>query len=688
MAHNPDEHRPLLSRSPSPTESSKTLLGDDEESNTTVTEVPRSIEEDVLPETSTLGRNISWQSAYILVISRVIGSGIFATPGAIVKSVGSVGLSLSLWVVGAIIAACGLAVSLEYGCMLPRSGGEKVYLEFTYRKPRFLASTLVAVQAVLLGFTASNCIVFSQYTLFAFDIEGSDFLRKSLAVGVLTAITVVHGCFLKLGIRIQNFLGWIKVGLVMFMIFAGLFVVVFQSCGSKDQRSHFPHGKEVWADSDWSWGVISTALFKVFYSYAGLNNVNNVMNEVKDPVRTLKSVSITALTTSCVLYLLVNVAYFMVVPLDEVKDSGELIAALFFERSFGPSLGKKILPLAVALSGAGNIMVVTFALARLNQEIARQGFLPFSKLLSSSKPFNAPMGGLIVHYIPSLLVITLPPSGGVYSFILDVEGYPGQVFALAVSVGLLWLRYKRPDLRRPFKAWTAAVMLRVALSLALLASPFFPPTGEKRGGVWYATYAVVGISIIVFGFVYWYLWTMLIPKWKGYRLEEETKTYDRPFERHPITVHDVTGKEKEYTLDGNGFQFHEHTSVEKDFLDDEQIKAQYYPETEQLLKDVTGATRVFIFDHTIRRRKPGEQESRVRQLRGPVQQVHIDQSYKASLSRVPHHLPDEAEKLLQGRVQIINVWRPIKTVLRDPLAVAEAHSVPDTDLLLYSNKAY
>jgi hypothetical protein len=107
------------------------------------------------------------------------------------------------------------------------------------------------------------------------------------------------------------------------------------------------------------------------------------------------------------------------------------------------------------------------------------------------------MGGFIVHYIPSLLVIVLPPSSDVYSFILEVEGYPGQVFALALSTGLLWLRYKRPDLKRPFKAWIGAVVLRVALSLALLAAPFFPPR-EKLGGqgeLWYATYAVVGISM-------------------------------------------------------------------------------------------------------------------------------------------------------------------------------------------------
>jgi len=128
----------------------------------------------------------------------------------------------------------------------------------------------------------------------------------------------------------------------------------------------FPTGPDLWKDTDWSWGTISTSLFKKFYSFAGLNNVNNVMNEVKNPVRTLKSVSIMALITACVLYLRVNVAYFILVPLDEIKGSGELIAALFFQRCFGASIGRTILPLAVALSAAGNVMVVTFALVKFH----------------------------------------------------------------------------------------------------------------------------------------------------------------------------------------------------------------------------------------------------------------------------------------------------------------------------------
>jgi amino acid transporter len=332
--------------------------------------LPRTVDATLLPETSPLGRGLSWRSAYILVISRVIGSGIFATPGAIVREVGSVGLALTLWVVGAAAAACALAVALEYGSMLPRSGGDKVYLEFTYRRPRFLATTVISVLVVCLGLTASNCVVFSEYTLFALGVqEPSEGLRKGLAVGLLTVVTVVHGCFRKIGIRIQDALGWTKIGLVVFMIVSGLYVVV---SGQRldDPETLSPEG--IWAGSNWNWGVMSTALFKVFYSFAGLDNANNVLNEVKDPVKTIRSVSLTALVTSCLLYLLINVAYFMVVPMTIIKSSGELVGALFFERVFGRDLGGIILPLAVALSAAGNVMVVAFAMVSLQAELKKK----------------------------------------------------------------------------------------------------------------------------------------------------------------------------------------------------------------------------------------------------------------------------------------------------------------------------
>jgi amino acid transporter len=87
-----------------------------------------------------------------------------------------------------------------------------------------------------------------------------------------------------------------------------------------------------------------------------------VLNEVKNPVKTLKSATSVGLLTACILYVLVNIAYFLVIPIEDIKESGELVAALFFERVFGATLGRILLPLAVATSAAGNVMVVTFSL--------------------------------------------------------------------------------------------------------------------------------------------------------------------------------------------------------------------------------------------------------------------------------------------------------------------------------------
>jgi len=176
------------------------------------------------------------------------------------------------------------------------------------------------------------------------------------------------------------------------------------------------------------------------------------------------------------------------------------------------------------------------------------------------------------------------------------------------------------------------------------------------------------------------------------------ESYERLTTPLDVTVHDIRGSENKYSLDTTGFQIVHHESAEKDFLDEEQIKRVYYPEVEQLLKETTGAHKVFIFDHTIRRatsdRTPTQSgeaaPATTKPLRGPVQRVHIDQSYAAGRSRVPHHLPDEAETLLAGRYQIINTWRPIRKILKNPLGVAEASSVPDEDLvpikLIYPNR--
>ena len=110
-------------------------------------------------ERKSLKRQLGAFQLTMLGIGAIIGTGIFSTPSSILKSVGSVGASLFLWALGALLSFCGLMIWLELGTTYPRSGGEKVYLEAMYKKPKYLVTVMFAADAILLGFTASGCIV-------------------------------------------------------------------------------------------------------------------------------------------------------------------------------------------------------------------------------------------------------------------------------------------------------------------------------------------------------------------------------------------------------------------------------------------------------------------------------------------------------------------------------------------------
>ncbi|KAH7075922.1 hypothetical protein BKA63DRAFT_533480 [Paraphoma chrysanthemicola] len=160
-------------------------------------------------------------------------------------------------------------------------------------------------------------------------------------------------------------------------------------------------------------------------------------------------------------------------------------------------------------------------------------------------------------------------------------------------------------------------------------------------------------------------------------------TNDRPHLAHDFMVTDVSGDEHKYSLDGNGFQYCRHSSSEEDFINDKAIETAYYDECKQLLKEVTGASSVHIFNHKVRRGPTQWHHLGFDNLknRGPVTKTHVDQSYAGAELRLRWEFPDEAEEVVKRRYQIINVWRPIETILKDPIAVADAKTVPDEDLV-------
>ncbi len=121
------------------------------------------------------------------------------------------------------------------------------------------------------------------------------------------------------------------------------------------------------------------------------------------------------------------------------------------------------------------------------------------------------------------------------------------------------------------------------------------------------------------------------------------------------------------------------------------MKRVYYPAVEAFLKATLKADRVVIFDHTVRKRVEGAPDLRGAGPRQPATRVHVDQTVTSGANRVREHVPDEAEELLKGRVQVINLWRPIRGPLRDsPLAMLDGSTVKESDLvasdLIYPNR--
>ncbi|MGY3606822.1 MULTISPECIES: CmcJ/NvfI family oxidoreductase [unclassified Bradyrhizobium] len=162
-------------------------------------------------------------------------------------------------------------------------------------------------------------------------------------------------------------------------------------------------------------------------------------------------------------------------------------------------------------------------------------------------------------------------------------------------------------------------------------------------------------------------------------------------EPHNVPIFDGRLIANQFSLDREGFALVKHPTVVKNYYDDNEIRRVYYPAVEAFLKATLKADRVVIFDHTVRKRVEGAPDVRDGTPRQPATRVHVDQTDLSGRNRVFEHLPEEANELLKGRAQVINLWRPIRGPLRDaPLAMCDGQSVEQGDLiasdLIYPNR--
>ena len=436
-------------------------------------------------------------SATFLIINRCIGAGIFATGSTIYTLSGSVGTSLILWVAGTLIAFAGLLVYMEFGSVLTRNGSEVVYLQHIYKSPRFLVISAYAVT-------------------FAF---------------LINAINAKAGLFMA------NTLGSFKIVIILFIIITG-----WVGLGNGIKTGHFEptHNFHNAFEGQTPTGYgICVALYNVIWSFVGYSNALYALGEVKNPMKVLKVSAPLALLGIAIAYMLVNIAYYAVVPVDVIAASKRILVADFFYYAFG-SKASKAAAVFVALSAWGNVMSVIFSQGRIITQLGRSGVIPFSRFFGSSKPFNTPFTGLLEHWIIGVIFICAVPPGDSYNFILNLVSYPLNVINTLLGAGLVWIYIRKYqgkyEWNPKIKATFPVAVFFFLSSLYLVAAPYIPPSeGQsvyKKLPYW--LHAVVTWGVFGLGGIYWVIWTQLLPRFGGYKLVEKEVLGEDGFWRNKI----------------------------------------------------------------------------------------------------------------------------------------------------------
>ena len=475
-----------------------------------------------------LGYQASSWSIFYMIIQGVIGTGIFATPGSILKSVGSIGAAYIFWVVGFIVTLFQVVVYIEFVTYFRRrSGGEVVYLEQAYPRPQFLVPVVYAAVTVILSFSTSSASAFASYIFKAAGHSPTSWEQRGLAVVPLFLCAGITAFNTKLAIRLNSFLGFVKIVFIFFIIISGLVVL---GGGTRVGNTHSVFNN-AWEGTTTDGNSISNAILKVVFSYGGTGYAFGVVAETvpTNTIRAYKTFVPWTLFFIFILYILINTVYFAGIgTVKEIKSAGTLVSSVYFEKVFGTKAAQGALSSFVAISAFGHLLGVFIAHSRSLRECGRQGVLPYPKLWTSVKPWGTPLFPILVTLIVNLVTLLAPPPGDAYNFVVDMGSYSGSIFNCVLFIGLLKLRKARRKQGlgyREFHVWTPVVIIAIAWTLFVVAMAFVPPKGTLKGSdvsFFYATYPITTIALIGVCIAYYLVWAFLLPKLGKYQNKIET----------------------------------------------------------------------------------------------------------------------------------------------------------------------
>jgi basic amino acid/polyamine antiporter, APA family len=311
-------------------------------------------------------QKIGWFTAACVLVSNIIGGGIFSTTGFMARDLGDPLLILLLWFIGALFALGGAMVYGELGAALPHAGGDYVYLREAYGP---LVAFLSGWTSFTIGFgaaVAASAISFSSYALRVVPIEDEKgWVAKSLSLFLLWVLTLVHYRGVREGGRVQLLLTTTKVVAIGGLILGGLWAVANQG-GALVAKPTVQQP---------ALGASAIALVIVTYCYLGWNVAGYIAGDIIDPQRTLPRILIGGTAFVAVLYLLLNVVYLSALSIaDLAREPIVPVAEKAAAALWGPQSGRLVAAI-LCLSIAGAVSAMTWAGPRVYWAMARDGMI-------------------------------------------------------------------------------------------------------------------------------------------------------------------------------------------------------------------------------------------------------------------------------------------------------------------------
>jgi len=400
------------------------------------------------PAGTTLARRLGPFDAAAIIVSNVIGGGIFFVPVIVAGLVSSAWLILCAWLVGGILAFAGAMAYAELATLRPHAGGEYVYLREAYGQSAAFLAGWTSFVAGFSGGIAASAVALAQYIgrfipaaadktpLLTLPIPFVNVVitpQAIVALSVIVALSLIH--LRDAGRIIHNILAGLTVAAL------AIFVAVGLSFGA-GSVSNFASSHVVSAPMTGWW----LALIPIMFTYSGWNAAVYVAEEIKDPARNLP-IALAAGTLAIILvYLALNLLYFYALPIADLAALRDArLTDIVAERLFGFVAGN-LLALFTIVSIAASVSAMVLAGPRVYYAMARDGvFLPVSRV---HPRHGTPMLAIIAQAVWSCVLVL----SGTQEQLVQYTGFALVLFAGVAVLSVFVLRHREPGANRPFRA--------------------------------------------------------------------------------------------------------------------------------------------------------------------------------------------------------------------------------------------